>query len=84
MTKERVWLKDHQQNGIGKSVHIVGWGDGPFFTVREIKDNQVHLSRRDSKKVVRIVELNRCYFTKRHAAFIIAEQQFQQKSRKSK
>lgn len=70
MPRERVWLVEHQQAGIGKFVHVDGWGDGPFFTVREIKDNQAHLSRRDSKRITKVVDVKRCYFTKRHAAVI--------------
>lgn len=63
--KQRIH-RDATEHAVGLEVHVEGWGDGPFFTVRGFDATQdtVLLSTRYSKRIKYRVQQDRVYFTK--------------------
>lgn len=59
------YVSNHKDHAIDREVHVDGWGSGPFFTVRSIWGNTVHLSRRYEERTRYTVPSNRCYFTRK-------------------
>jgi len=70
MPKERIFITDHPDKVIGSEVHVDGWGPGPFFTVREIKDGIAMLSKRYTRRIKYRIPARRCYFTNSRATRI--------------
>lgn len=62
--KQRIH-RDALDHAIGLEVHVDGWGDSPFFTVRGFDATQgtVLLSTRYSDRIKYRVQQDRVYFT---------------------